>query len=371
MERWWPALPLAGVAAVGAYYVGRASTEKEQQDSSPHGYRLRTNLTDENAMRIAKFLAQYAPPLDFKFHKGQHGRLAVVGGSKDYTGAPYYAGMAALQAGAELVYILTAEEACIPIKSYSPELMVSPFYSAQAIAAEEKWATQCAAKVTSRLPRLHALIIGPGLGRRVEMVAVVKNIIKQAASLPKPLPIVIDADGLWMVTQAPEIVRCANVILTPNKVEFDRLWKAVCGEQKRTSPERDIQHLSKAMGGVTIIHKGPSDLISSGVTVLKCSEKGAPRRPGGIGDVLSGIVGLFVAWAEMGVRRQEAANEKNTTREAIYSEAAYCACTIVRKSWEETFLQKRRSSGVPDLLQVIGRVLNTLDVPLEKLASKM
>ena len=51
-----------------------------------------------------------------------------IGGSVDYTGAPYYAGMSALRVGAELVSVFTAFEASIPIKSYSPELMVSPVY---------------------------------------------------------------------------------------------------------------------------------------------------------------------------------------------------------------------------------------------------
>ena len=49
----------------------------------------------------------------------------VLGGSVDYAGAPFYAGMAALRVGAELLYLFTAEEATGPIKGYSPELMAS------------------------------------------------------------------------------------------------------------------------------------------------------------------------------------------------------------------------------------------------------
>ena len=69
-------------------------------------------------------------PLSFDSHKGSSGRVGVLGGSAQYTGAPYYAAMATLKAGADLAYVFCAQEAALPIKSYSPELMVAPVYSA-------------------------------------------------------------------------------------------------------------------------------------------------------------------------------------------------------------------------------------------------
>lgn len=54
----------------------------------------------------------------------QLGRVGVLGGSKDYTGAPFFASMSALRMGADLAYVLTAEEAAPALKAYSPELMV-------------------------------------------------------------------------------------------------------------------------------------------------------------------------------------------------------------------------------------------------------
>lgn len=69
-------------------------------------------------------------PLTAANHKGSSGRIGVLGGSKKYTGAPFYASMASLKVGADLAYCFCAEEASIPIKSYSPELMVVPVYRA-------------------------------------------------------------------------------------------------------------------------------------------------------------------------------------------------------------------------------------------------
>jgi ATP-dependent NAD(P)H-hydrate dehydratase len=68
-------------------------------------------------------------PLSYDSHKGSSGRVGVLGGSGDFTGAPFYAAMASLNAGADLSFVFCANEAALPIKSYSPELMVTPVYS--------------------------------------------------------------------------------------------------------------------------------------------------------------------------------------------------------------------------------------------------
>lgn len=85
-------------------------------------------------------------------HKGQNGKVGVIGGSKEYTGAPFYAGMASLRAGADISHIFTpAADAVTPIKSYSPELIVHHVETPQVMI---DW-----------LPALTSVVIGPGLGR--------------------------------------------------------------------------------------------------------------------------------------------------------------------------------------------------------------
>lgn len=66
------------------------------------------------------------PPLLFDAHKGQAGRIGIVGGSEEYTGAPIFASMAAFRTGADLVHVFCAKNAAIPIKSFSPDLIVHP-----------------------------------------------------------------------------------------------------------------------------------------------------------------------------------------------------------------------------------------------------
>ena len=71
------------------------------------------------------------PPLTASSHKGSHGRIAIFGGSEKYTGAPFYAAQSALNCGIDLATIFCAKEASIPIKCYSPELMVQSVYSVE------------------------------------------------------------------------------------------------------------------------------------------------------------------------------------------------------------------------------------------------
>lgn len=135
------------------------------------------------------------------------------------------------------------------------------------------------------------------------------------------IPLVIDADGLYYVNSNYQLIQgCTSVILTPNAIEFSRLYKAVVGTSlERTLPPNpdDAVLVAKQLGHVTIMVKAEKDIITNGVdlniwydSVLKlsvylnaypahmnCSEKiGSPRRCGGQGDILSGILATFLFW---------------------------------------------------------------------------
>lgn len=77
------------------------------------------------------------PPLSHADHKGSMGRIGVIGGSADYTGAPFYAADSALKFGADLSFVFCSKEASTPIKCYSPELMVTSFYDDSKLMSED------------------------------------------------------------------------------------------------------------------------------------------------------------------------------------------------------------------------------------------
>jgi ATP-dependent NAD(P)H-hydrate dehydratase len=66
------------------------------------------------------------PKLTSEMHKGQNGRIGIIGGSKEYSGAPYFSSISSLRVGADLSFIFTSKEAAPVIKSYSPEMIVLP-----------------------------------------------------------------------------------------------------------------------------------------------------------------------------------------------------------------------------------------------------
>jgi Carbohydrate kinase len=177
-----------------------AETHRRANDMMPYNLAQLSPSSLEEQARQHCFV-----PLSESSHKGSSGRIGVLGGSDMYTGAPYYAGMSALQAGADLAYVFTAREASLAIKSYSPELMVVPVYSAthfdQLLENEREERSGGRQRdgaveamvhaVEPWLDRMHCLIVGPGLGRCPIVMEATAKIIERAKS--KRLALVVDA----------------------------------------------------------------------------------------------------------------------------------------------------------------------------------
>lgn len=296
------------------------------------------------------------PELRSDNHKGQCGRIGVFGGSLEFTGAPYYSGFSALRCGVDLVYVFCTAAAAPAIKSYSPELMVMPYLDSEnAVDDISLW-----------LDRLHAILIGPGLGRNEEVFLVLVQVIKLLNSgTHRAIPIVIDADGLFFLTRYPDIFKDYknNVYLTPNIVEFSRLTKAILGTEASKPDELMLIELSQQVGyNVTVVLKGQVDVITQNNLIVKCSTEGSPRRCGGQGDLLSGILTAFAAWVDIKKPKFEISG---VTPELV---AGYSACHIVRFCNRLVYNEKGRGMLVTDMLEkVIGVCSDLFGEPVKKL----
>ncbi|XP_053419503.1 ATP-dependent (S)-NAD(P)H-hydrate dehydratase isoform X2 [Nycticebus coucang] len=283
------------------------------------------------------------PPLSAKKHKGQDGRIGIVGGCQEYTGAPYFAAISALKVGADLSHVFCAREAAPVIKAYSPELIVHPVLdNPDAVREVEKW-----------LPRLHALVVGPGLGREDALLENVKGILE--ASRARGIPVIVDADGLWLVAQQPALVQgYQKAVLTPNHVEFGRLYDAVLGGPVDSADNHSpVLRLSQALGNVTVVQKGEQDVISDGQQVLVCSQEGSGRRCGGQGDLLSGSLGVLVHWALL-------AGPEKTNGSSPLLVAAFGACTLTRQCNHQAFQKHGRSTTTTDMVAELGAAFSSL-----------
>ncbi|KAK1592835.1 hypothetical protein Q3G72_031162 [Acer saccharum] len=116
-------------------------------------------------------LRAISPILDPNRHKGQAGKIAVIGGCRVYTGAPYFAAISALKIAADLSHLFCTKDAAPVLKGYNPELIVHPIleesYSISGLADEERKriSSKILAKVDKWMERFDCLVVGPGLRR--------------------------------------------------------------------------------------------------------------------------------------------------------------------------------------------------------------
>lgn len=286
----------------------------------------KSNMTENTYLKKAR---ECVPQLNNDLHKGQSGRIGVVGGSFEYTGAPFFAGMSALKFGADLVHIFCCRDAAIPIKSYSPELIVHPVLddANDPIKLIEPW-----------LERLHVVIIGPGLGRDPIVFSTIRRLIDVCRNLKKPL--VLDADALFLISQDLTLItNYPGAILTPNVVEFNRLFG-----------ENDFAKKINELGlSVTILKKGYNDIVYSGINKMNDFESiqgGNGRRCGGQGDILSGCLAVFYAWA----------NKTNDPESAKI--ACIGASHFLKALNTTTFGIKGRSMMATDMIEQIHSVFD-------------
>ena len=292
-------------------------------------------MPDAERERYVQAFRATVPSLESN-HKGQHGRVGVVGGCVEYTGAPFYAAMSALRVGADLAHVFCASDAATAIKSYSPELIVHPVLD-RANAADY---------VGQWIERLHVLVIGPGLGRNAALGHVLVSIVEKAKA--RQIPLVFDADGLHFITRNIGLVSGYEpAILTPNAVEFDRLYAAAFTSSAAAShaasvAERSVE-LARRLGNVTLLVKGATDYVTNGSASVVGSEPGSGRRCGGQGDILSGVVGTFASWG-----RAKAADN--------WTLAACLAASILTRSCNLlAFRAHGRSALTSDMVKFIGK----------------
>jgi ATP-dependent NAD(P)H-hydrate dehydratase len=306
------------------------------------------------------------PPMLEKFHKGQMGRIAVIGGSEDYTGAPYFSAMASARLGADMSHVICEPQAAQVIKAYSPNLMVHPLMRQSTHANISESASSIAQNVIDMLPRLHVIVIGPGLGRDSLMQDTCAKVINAARR--GNIPFVLDADGLNLAQTRPELVQgYRECILTPNVVEFGRLCKSKGIDTKELEDGEGAEKLSKAFGGVTILQKGAKDYISSGDKTIVSDLEGGLKRSGGQGDTLTGSLATFLGWRKAYMDKIWD-HEDDLDSVELLALAAFGGSSLTRECSRLAFSKKGRSLQASDLTEEVSTAFtNLFEGPASKL----
>jgi len=212
-------------------------------------------------------------------HKGDHGRIFVIGGGP-YTGAPALAAQAALRAGADLAYVAAPAAVAENIQDYSADLIVERYEG-------DRLAPEWVDPLLDRARERDVVVLGPGLGDAPETREAVRALLAGYAGRA-----VVDADALSVV---PEVETDATLICTPHAGEFREMGgPAAEGWRERAEAGEDFA----ADLGHVVLQKGPYDVVSDGEET-RVNRTGNPGMTvGGTGDVLAGAVGALLATEE-------------------------------------------------------------------------
>lgn len=220
-------------------------------------------------------------------HKGENGRILIIGGSSEYAGAPALAGLAALKAGADVVTIACPESAMFPIKSYSPDLIVKGFPG-------DHINTKILKEALKMAKRADCILIGCGGGLEPDTSEAFNLLVQEIMKMEKPL--VIDADGLKLIKK-DTIKDYPNLILTPHEGEFREFFSLkspiiIEDFKEKVTAYHSIANNIKGL----VLLKGPIDMIFHGEKV-RLNRTGTPGMTvGGTGDCLAGIAASL--WAQ-------------------------------------------------------------------------
>jgi NAD(P)H-hydrate epimerase len=209
-------------------------------------------------------------------HKGDFGRVLIVGGSRDYAGAPVLAAKAALRTGADLATICTPSYVAARMP-FDENLIVRPLQSEYYLQKSD---------VESVLSQdFDALVLGNGLSQEDETRHAVKNLLREAEK-----PVVVDADALKLIK--PRDVK-KSFVLTPHAKEFEAFF----GE-KPEDREEAAERCAAETESVVVL-KGQIDVVSDG-RETKLNRTGNPGMTvGGTGDVLAGIIGALACRSDL------------------------------------------------------------------------
>jgi ADP-dependent NAD(P)H-hydrate dehydratase / NAD(P)H-hydrate epimerase len=209
------------------------------------------------------------PRRKFSAYKNQFGRIGVVAGSQGFIGAGLMTTEGALRGGAGLVELFVPKDIYSIVAAIAPaEAMVKPVRSYRDLLEE----------------KIDVWALGPGLGK-----GEAKDLLKIIERAPAPM--VVDADGLNMLSADVEILkRCAGPrLLTPHPGEIRRLFDS--GKMSRAGTAKNFTEAFP----VTLLYKGARTIVAERERPLSYNSTGNPgMATGGMGDVLTGVCAALI-----------------------------------------------------------------------------
>jgi NAD(P)H-hydrate epimerase len=242
---------------------------------------IKTEALDERSVRS---MLSIRPP---DFHKGDAGRVAVVGGSPGLTGAPCLAGQAALRMGAGLVTVIVPASLHAIVESKLMEVMSASVPDG----GGGTFPPASVEQTLERIGRADVVVVGPGLGQYAGAKEFVSALVPRIQ-----VPFLLDADGLNALGGDLDVLRSASApcIVTPHPGEMSRLTRESL-EAIEASRIGSALHLAEE-GRVTVVLKGPRTVVATPTGDVYVNTTGNPyMASGGMGDALAGMIAALAA----------------------------------------------------------------------------
>ncbi len=225
----------------------------------------------------ADFVRAALPVRDPMGHKGTFGKVYCLCGSVGFTGAPVFAGRAAMRMGSGLVYLGVPERTWSVVAAKCDEVMAFPLPDT----GEGKLSLRAEETVRSAMAPCDAVLMGCGLDRSAET----DELSRRLLDIPQPL--VLDADGINALAGHIDELRRRRgkiTVLTPHEGEFARIGDLTAGREASAAAfARDH--------GVYLVLKGHRTVIAAPDGRLAVNPTGnSGMAKGGSGDILSGMV---------------------------------------------------------------------------------
>lgn len=250
-------------------------------------------------------------------HKGDNGKVAIVGGSRYIHGAPIFNALAAQASGVDTISI------CLPrcheetAKMHLLNAFVHPFQGDLITDADIE-------PILELIAPLDCVVLGSGIARTGERVHALEEIIASCTT-----PMVLDATALQSNTL--DLVRGKQAVLTPHLGELERM----------SINENDLQDIANEYQAVFVL-KGSTDKIVTSHSTEEVSGGNAGLTTGGTGDTLAGLIAGLIA---QGMAPKD---------------AAYDACTIMKKAGESLHVKQQYAYTAEDVIREIPQQLLSL-----------
>ena len=219
-------------------------------------------------------------------HKGDFGRVCIIGGCLGMSGAAALAGRAALRAGVGLVRVAVPKSILPIVASIEPSFTTIPLPEDSAGRISEKAINT----ILDAAEEHDCLAFGPGIDTSSALRTVLENLIKQ-----ENLKLVIDADGLNNLSKTkdwPAKLK-ANLILTPHPGEMKRLWASLFREQLPNDRQKQAVQLAQKTK-TTVALKGAGTVVTDGKKVYINKTGNPGMATAGSGDVLTGVITALI-----------------------------------------------------------------------------